>query len=159
MENGIVPFIQTDAAVNPGNSGGPLFNMRGEVVRINSMIFSGTGGYQGVSFATPIDAALDVQRPERPSLRRCAPTCLSTAAPSRARGLRSASRSRQERSARANPLSRAGTVPSHSGKKRPSDSPAKCVLHFTDRHRRCAVGVRLRQDSTELITLRIRMTP
>jgi serine protease Do len=62
MENGIVPFIQTDVAVNPGNSGGPLFNMRGEVVGINSLIFSGSGGYQGVSFATPIDAALDVQR-------------------------------------------------------------------------------------------------
>jgi serine protease Do len=61
-ENGIVPFIQTDVAVNPGNSGGPLFNLRGEVVGINSMIFSGSGGYQGVSFATPIDAALDVQR-------------------------------------------------------------------------------------------------
>jgi serine protease Do len=62
MENGIVPFIQTDVAVNPGNSGGPLFNMQGEVVGINSMIFSGSGGYQGVSFATPIDAALDVQQ-------------------------------------------------------------------------------------------------
>jgi serine protease Do len=61
-ENGIVPFIQTDVAVNPGNSGGPLFNLQGEVVGINSMIFSGTGGYQGVSFATPIDAALDVQQ-------------------------------------------------------------------------------------------------
>jgi serine protease Do len=61
-ENGIVPFIQTDVAVNPGNSGGPLFNLRGEVVGINSMIFSGSGGYQGVSFATPIDAALDVQQ-------------------------------------------------------------------------------------------------
>jgi serine protease Do len=61
-ENGIVPFIQTDVAVNPGNSGGPLFDLRGEVVGINSMIFSGSGGYQGVSFATPIDAALDVQQ-------------------------------------------------------------------------------------------------
>ncbi len=61
-QNGIVPFIQTDVAVNPGNSGGPLFNLRGEVVGINSAIFSGSGGYQGVSFATPIDAALDVQQ-------------------------------------------------------------------------------------------------
>jgi serine protease Do len=52
-----VPFIQTDVAVNPGNSGGPLFNMRGEVVGINSQIYSQTGGYQGLSFAIPIDVA------------------------------------------------------------------------------------------------------
>jgi serine protease Do len=56
-----VPFIQTDVAVNPGNSGGPLFNMRGEVVGINSMIFSRTGGYMGLSFAIPIDVANDVR--------------------------------------------------------------------------------------------------
>ncbi len=56
-----VPFIQTDVAVNPGNSGGPLFNLRGEVVGINSQIFSRTGGYQGVSFAIPIDVAMRVQ--------------------------------------------------------------------------------------------------
>lgn len=55
-----VPFIQTDAAINPGNSGGPLFNMKGEVVGINSQIYSRSGGYQGVSFAIPIDVALDV---------------------------------------------------------------------------------------------------
>jgi serine protease Do len=55
-----VPFIQTDVAVNPGNSGGPLFNMRGEVVGINSQIYSRTGGFMGVSFAIPIDIALDV---------------------------------------------------------------------------------------------------
>ena len=56
-----VPFIQTDVAVNPGNSGGPLFNMRGEVVGINSQIFGRTGGYMGLSFAIPIDVAMDVR--------------------------------------------------------------------------------------------------
>ena len=55
-----VPFIQTDVAVNPGNSGGPLFNMRGEVVGINSMIYSGTGGFMGLSFAIPIDIAMEM---------------------------------------------------------------------------------------------------
>ncbi|WP_269533368.1 DegQ family serine endoprotease [Chitinimonas sp. BJYL2] len=55
-----VPFIQTDAAVNPGNSGGPLFNVRGEVVGINSQIFSRSGGYMGLSFAIPIDAAMQI---------------------------------------------------------------------------------------------------
>ena len=55
-----VPFIQTDVALNPGNSGGPLFNQRGEVIGINSRIFSGTGGYMGLSFSIPIDAAMDV---------------------------------------------------------------------------------------------------
>ena len=61
-ENGsIVPFIQTDVAVNPGNSGGPLFNARGEVVGINSQIYSQTGGYQGLSFAIPIDVARRVE--------------------------------------------------------------------------------------------------
>ena len=52
-----VPFIQTDVAVNPGNSGGPLFNARGEVVGVNAQIYSRTGGYQGLSFAIPIDVA------------------------------------------------------------------------------------------------------
>jgi len=56
-----VPFIQTDVAVNPGNSGGPLFNLRGEVVGMNSQIFSRTGGYMGLSFAIPIDVAIDVR--------------------------------------------------------------------------------------------------
>jgi len=56
-----VPFIQTDAAVNPGNSGGPLFNLRGEVIGINSQIFSRTGGFQGVAFAIPIDVAMNVR--------------------------------------------------------------------------------------------------
>jgi serine protease Do len=57
-----VPFIQTDVAVNPGNSGGPLLNLQGEVVGINSMIYSGTGGYMGVSFAIPIEVAMEVSR-------------------------------------------------------------------------------------------------
>ena len=56
-----VPFIQTDVAVNPGNSGGPLFNMKGEVVGINSQIFSRTGGYMGLSFAIPVDVAINVK--------------------------------------------------------------------------------------------------
>jgi serine protease Do len=56
-----VPFIQTDVAVNPGNSGGPLFNTRGEVVGINSQIYSQTGGYQGLSFAIPIDVAAKIK--------------------------------------------------------------------------------------------------
>jgi serine protease Do len=57
-----VPFIQTDVAVNPGNSGGPLMNLAGEVVGVNSMIYSQTGGYMGVSFAIPIEVALDVMK-------------------------------------------------------------------------------------------------
>ncbi len=56
-----VPFIQTDVAVNPGNSGGPLFNAKGEVIGINSQIYSESGGYQGLSFAIPIDVALNVE--------------------------------------------------------------------------------------------------
>jgi serine protease Do len=56
------PFIQTDVAVNPGNSGGPLFNMKGEVVGINSQIYSRSGGYMGLSFAIPIDVAANVQQ-------------------------------------------------------------------------------------------------
>ena len=56
-----VPFIQTDVAVNPGNSGGPLFNTRGEVVGINSQIYSETGGYQGLSFAIPIEVASKIK--------------------------------------------------------------------------------------------------
>jgi len=55
-----VPFIQTDVAVNPGNSGGPLFNLRGEVVGINSQIYSKSGGFMGLSFAIPIDVANDI---------------------------------------------------------------------------------------------------
>jgi len=56
-----VPFIQTDAAVNPGNSGGPLLDARGDVIGINSQIYSSTGGYEGISFAIPIDVALRVK--------------------------------------------------------------------------------------------------
>lgn len=56
-----VPFIQTDVAVNPGNSGGPLFNMKGEVVGINSQIFSTSGGFMGLSFAIPIDLAMQIK--------------------------------------------------------------------------------------------------
>lgn len=55
-----VPFIQTDVAINPGNSGGPLFNLSGQVVGVNSQIYSRTGGFMGVSFAIPIEVAMDV---------------------------------------------------------------------------------------------------
>jgi serine protease Do len=60
-QENFVPFIQTDVAINPGNSGGPLFNMKGEVVGVNSQIYSRTGGFMGLSFAIPIDVALDIQ--------------------------------------------------------------------------------------------------
>lgn len=58
----LVPFLQTDAAVNPGNSGGPLFNAKGEVVGINSQIYSRTGSFAGLSFAIPVDIASDVAK-------------------------------------------------------------------------------------------------
>lgn len=60
-DDSVVPFIQTDVAVNPGNSGGPLFNMAGEVIGINAQIYSRTGGYQGLSFAIPIELASKVK--------------------------------------------------------------------------------------------------
>ena len=57
-----VPYIQTDVPINPGNSGGPLFNLQGQVVGVNAEIYSGTGGYQGVSFAIPMNLAMQVVR-------------------------------------------------------------------------------------------------
>jgi serine protease Do len=60
-DSAVVPFIQTDAAVNPGNSGGPLFDGQGQVVGINSQIYSRSGGFQGLSFAIPIDVALKIK--------------------------------------------------------------------------------------------------
>lgn len=68
-QENFVPFIQTDVAINPGNSGGPLFNMKGEVVGINSQIYSRTGGFMGLSFAIPIDVAMEVQSQLRSSGR------------------------------------------------------------------------------------------
>jgi serine protease Do len=59
-DNNYVPFIQTDVAINPGNSGGPLFNLNGEVVGMNAQIYSRTGGFMGLSFAIPIDTAMNV---------------------------------------------------------------------------------------------------
>jgi serine protease Do len=64
-----LPFIQTDVAINPGNSGGPLINMRGEVVGINSQIYSRSGGFMGISFAIPIDEAVNVSSQLRASGR------------------------------------------------------------------------------------------
>lgn len=67
QQENYVPFIQTDVAINPGNSGGPLFNMKGEVVGINSQIYSRSGGYMGLSFAIPIDVAMEVANQLRTS--------------------------------------------------------------------------------------------
>src|SRR5690606_34922396 len=59
-DDNYVPFIQTDVAINPGNTGGPLFNRKGEVVGINSQICTRSGGFMGLSFAIPMDVAMDV---------------------------------------------------------------------------------------------------
>ena len=59
-ETSYIPFIQSDVAINPGNSGGPLFNMNGEVVGINAMIYSGSGGYMGISFTIPMNYAKEM---------------------------------------------------------------------------------------------------
>ncbi|MFX7816397.1 trypsin-like peptidase domain-containing protein, partial [Acinetobacter baumannii] len=61
-DDNYVPFIQTDVAVNPGNSGGPLFDLNGQVIGINSQIYSQTGGFQGLSFSIPIDVAMKVEQ-------------------------------------------------------------------------------------------------
>ena len=61
-DEGYVPFMQTDVAINPGNSGGPLLNAKGEVIGVNSQIYSRSGGYQGLSFAIPIDVAMNVEK-------------------------------------------------------------------------------------------------
>lgn len=61
-DEGYVPFMQTDVAINPGNSGGPLINAAGEVIGINSQIYSHSGGYQGLSFAIPIDVAMGIEK-------------------------------------------------------------------------------------------------
>ena len=60
QETSYIPFIQSDVAINPGNSGGPLFNMNGEVVGINAMIYSGSGGYMGISFTIPMNYAKEI---------------------------------------------------------------------------------------------------
>jgi serine protease Do len=60
LNENYVPYLQTDVAINPGNSGGPLFNLRGEVIGINSQIYSNSGGFMGVSFAIPINVAMEV---------------------------------------------------------------------------------------------------
>lgn len=61
-DEGYVPFLQTDVAINPGNSGGPLFNLNGEVIGVNSQIYSRSGGYQGLSFAIPIEVAMGIEQ-------------------------------------------------------------------------------------------------
>ena len=69
IRDSYVPFIQTDVAINPGNSGGPLFNMNGDVIGINSQIYSRTGSFMGLSFAIPIEMAIDVSDQIRQSGR------------------------------------------------------------------------------------------
>jgi serine protease Do len=111
-----VPYIQTDVAVNPGNSGGPLFNLRGEVVGINSMIYSGSGGYMGLSFAVPIDVAVKVANELRVHgkvIRGRLGVRIQEVTPDLARsfGLKSATGALVLMVERASPAEKAGIVP------------------------------------------------
>ncbi len=113
---GGMPFIQTDVALNRGSSGGPLFNLRGEVVGINSMIYSDTGGYMGVSFTLPIDIAMKVaaELRTRGHVVRAylgAQVQQVTPALAQAFGLRSAVGALVVRVDRASPAERAGMRP------------------------------------------------
>ena len=131
-----VPFIQTDVAINQGNSGGPLLNTRGEVVGINSQIFSNSGGYMGVSFAIPIDVAMsaveqlrvDRQGQPRPARRAGAAASTSESAhgPRPARQQRRAGRRRAARQPGREGRHRARRRDPRGQRPRRSTSPATC---------------------------------